>query len=266
MSINRRKIMSESVLYSVQNGVAYIDLNEPDSLNALSNSIKEGLMDRFKLAEDDPSVRIILLSGNGRAFCAGGDIKNMGNRTTLQSVEKMTNTSRIALQMEQLHKPIISFVHGYAVGAGFSLALASDMIFAEVGTKFGMSFSKVGLIPDCGALYYLPRIVGPWKAKELIFSGEVFSAQEAEKLGLLNRLFPKGRGYDESIKFAEKLAKGPVQTMRFVKSIMTKSQSHSLSETLEYEIYAQSILQQSEDHHEGITAFKEKRDPVFRGE
>lgn len=256
---------NNSIIYSVKNGVGLIKLNEPTSRNALSNEVKQGLLDSFDLAEKDPNVKVVILAGEGKGFCSGGDIKGMGDRTVLESIEKMTFTSQIVLRMDSFRKPIISSVHGYAVGAGMSLALASDIIFAEEGTKFGLSFSKVGLIPDCGTLYYLPRIVGPWKAKELIFTGEIFTSEKAEELGMLNKVFPKDRVLIESIQFAEAMAKGPVQTMSFVKSIMSKSFNSSLAATVEYENYAQSILQQSDDHLEGISAFKEKRDPVFKG-
>ncbi|WP_019416249.1 enoyl-CoA hydratase/isomerase family protein [Paenisporosarcina sp. TG20] len=258
-------MQTNSVIYSVKNGVGFIKLNQPESRNALSTEIKEGLLHSLDLAEEDSDVKIVIISGEGNTFCAGGDIKGMGKRTTLESVEKINLTSRIPVRMEAFRKPIIAAVTGYAVGAGFSLALASDIIFAEVDTKFGLSFSKVGLIPDCGALYYLPRLVGPWKAKELIFSGEVISSEEAKNLGIVNRIFPKGRVFSESVLFAENLAQGPAQTMQFVKSIITKTANHSLAGTVEYENYAQSILQQTEDHAEGIKAFKEKRMPVFQG-
>lgn len=258
-------LQNKSVIYSVENGVGFITLNEPSSRNALSDGIKQGLLDSLDLAEEDSNVKVVILTGEGKGFCSGGDIKGMGDRTTLESVDKITITSRVALRMESFRKPIIAAVHGYAVGAGMSLALASDIVFAEEGAKFGLSFSKVGLIPDCGLLYYLPRLVGPWKAKELIFSGEILSSEEAEKLGLVNRLYPKGELLKESIIFAEGLAKGPAQTMPFVKSIMSKTLNSTLTATVEYENYAQSILQQTEDHAEGIAAFKEKRNPNFKG-
>jgi len=258
-------MQNHSVIYSVENGVGFIRLNQPESRNALSTEIKQGLLTSLDLAEEDSNVKIVILSGEGSTFCAGGDIKGMGDRTALESVEKINLTSRIATRMEAFRKPIIAAVTGYAVGAGFSLALASDIIFAEEDTKFGLSFSKVGLIPDCGALYYLPRMVGPWKAKELIFSGEMLSSEEALNLGIVNRLYPKGKVFEESVLFAESLAKGPAQTMQFVKSIISKTANLSLTGTVEFENYAQSLLQQTDDHAEGIQAFKEKRVPVFVG-
>lgn len=258
-------MQNESVLYSVENGVGYIKLNEPASRNALSDKIKQGLLASLDLAEEDPNVKVLILTGEGKGFCSGGDIKGMGDRTVLESVEKLRITSGVALRLEAFKKPVIAAVHGYAVGAGMSLALACDMVFADEGAKFGLSFSKVGLIPDCGALYYLPRLVGPWKAKEMIFTGEIFTAEKAEELGVINRIYPKGEVFNESVRFAEELAQGPVQTMSFVKSIISKTSNSSLAATVEYENYAQSILQQTEDHEEGIAAFKEKRNPVFKG-
>lgn len=258
-------MMTESVVYSVRNGVGYIKLNEPNSRNALSTAIKNGILNSLDRAEEDSDVRIVILLGEGSTFCAGGDIKGMGKRTTLESVEKINLTSKIAVRMESFRKPIIAAVSGYAVGAGFSLALASDIIFAEERSKFGLSFSKVGLIPDCGALYHLPRLVGPWKAKELIFSGEMLSSNNAEKLGIVNRIFADGEVIGGAVEFAEKMAQGPAHTMQFVKSIISKTANQSLSGTVEYENYAQSILQQTYDHAEGVNAFIEKRQAVFEG-
>lgn len=256
---------TDSVIYTVKDGVGYIKLNEPNSRNALSTAIKKGFLESLDKAEEDSSVKIAILFGEGSTFCAGGDIKGMGKRTTLESVEKINLTSKIAVRMESFRKPIIAAVSGYAVGAGFSLALASDIIYAEEKSKFGLSFSKVGLIPDCGALYYLPRMVGPWKAKELIFSGELLSSKDAEKLGIVNRIFPDGEVFAGAVEFAEKMAEGPAHTMQFVKSIIAKTANQSLSGTVEYENYAQSILQQTYDHAEGVNAFIEKRDAVFEG-
>ncbi|MBI0579228.1 enoyl-CoA hydratase/isomerase family protein [Neobacillus cucumis] len=256
---------SHSVRYECQDGIAIITLNEPDSLNALSNQIKKDLLKWVEMAETDPEVKIIILTGTGKAFSAGGDVRGMGKRTTLESVEKITNTTKIILRIAELQKPVIAAVNGYAMGAGFSLALAADIVIAQVNSKFGLSFSKVGLIPDCGLLHFLPKIVGPWKAKEWIFSGAVLSAEEAKQYGIVNRLVEEGEALNEATVLAKELASRPLQTMVFVKSIMEKVQNQDLRATIQYENYAQAVLQQTEDHLEGVTAFKEKRKPNFIG-
>jgi 2-(1,2-epoxy-1,2-dihydrophenyl)acetyl-CoA isomerase len=256
---------SQSVKYECQQGVAIITLNEPESLNSLSDQLKNDLMMWIDKAEKDPEVKIVIITGEGRAFSAGGDVRGMGERTTLESVEKINNTTKIILRVAELQKPVIAAVNGYAMGAGFSLALAADIVIAQKNAKFGLSFSKVGLIPDCGLLHFLPKIVGSWKAKEWIFSGSVLSAKEAVQYGIVNRLVEEGAALNEAVRFAKELADGPVQTMVFVKSIMEKSQNQDLRATIQYENYAQALLQQTEDHLEGVHAFKEKRKPHFIG-
>jgi 2-(1,2-epoxy-1,2-dihydrophenyl)acetyl-CoA isomerase len=256
---------TRSVKYECNDGVAIITLNEPESLNALSQNIKNQLMEWVDRVEANPEVKIVVITGTGKAFSAGGDVRGMGKRTTLESVEKITNTTKIIMRIAELQKPVIAAVNGYAMGAGFSLALAADIIIAQKNSKFGLSFSKVGLIPDCGLLHFLPKIVGPWKAKEWIFSGTVLSAEDAVQYGIVNRMVEEGEALNEALSFAAELASGPVQTMVFVKSIMEKSQNQDLKATIQYENYAQAILQQTEDHSEAVQAFKEKRKPTFIG-
>ncbi|WP_066256132.1 enoyl-CoA hydratase/isomerase family protein [Neobacillus drentensis] len=254
-----------SVKYELNEGIAIITLNEPDSLNALSADVKSNLLKCVNQVESDPEVKIVIITGEGKAFSAGGDVKGMGKRTTLESVEKINHTTKLILRIAELQKPVIAAVNGYAMGAGFSLALAADIVIAQTNSKFGLSFSKVGLIPDCGLLHFLPKIVGPWKAKEWIFSGAVLSAEEAQKYGIVNRLVEEGEALNEAVSFAKELARGPVQTMVFVKSIMEKFQNNDLKATIQYENFAQAILQQTEDHLEAVLAFKEKRKPNFTG-
>lgn len=254
-----------SVKYEFSVGVAIITLNEPESLNAFSQNIKTDLVTAMEAAESDPEVKVIVLTGEGKAFSAGGDVRGMGKRTTLESVEKISNTTKIIMRIAEIEKPVIAAVNGYAMGAGFSLALACDIIFAQTNSKFGLSFSKVGLIPDCGLLYFLPKIVGSWKAKELIFTGAVLSAEEAGQLGIVNRLVGEGEALNEGVSFAKELAKGPIHTMIFTKSVMEKSQNLDLRSTIQFENFAQVILQQTEDHLEAVTAFREKRPPHFIG-
>lgn len=256
---------NQSVKYELSDGIAIITLNEPDSLNALSMNIKSDLSYFMDQAETDPEVKIIVLTGEGKAFSTGGDVKGMGKRTTLESVEKIDNTTKLILRIAELGKPVIAAVNGYAMGAGFSLALACDIVIAQSNAKFGLSFSKVGLIPDCGLLHFLPKIVGTWKAKEWIFSGAVLPVEEALHYGIVNRLVDEGEALKEAVSFAKELSELPVQTMVFAKSIMNKSQNQDLRSTIQYENYAQAVLQQTEDHFEGVTAFKQKRKPVFTG-
>lgn len=253
------------VLTEREGDVAVIALNAPESLNALSSAMKEHLKAALDQAELDRGVKAIVIAGNGKAFCAGGDLKSFGSRTVLDSVKGISASSAIVLQMSRMEKPIVSAVQGYAMGAGFSLALAADMIVADKSAVFGLSFSKVGLIPDCGCLYWLPRMVGPWKAKELVFNGATLTAEEAKAYGIVNRLASEGEARETAIAMAQQLANGPATAIAFAKTIMAKTEAMTLEETIQYETYAQSILQQTFDHKEGLLAFREKRPPAFKG-
>lgn len=255
--------MSNKVDLSIKNKVAVIKPNDPSKLNALSVDVKRDLNLFLKELENRDDVEVIVLTGSGKAFCAGGDVKGMGERTTIESLEKISNTTNISLIIQSIKKPVIAAVNGYAFGAGFGLALSCDIVFANPSTKFGLTFNKVGLIPDFGTLYFLPRIVGPWKAKELIFSGAIIDVNEAKELNIVNQVSEDVLDY--AIEFAEELADGPVQTLKFVKTILNQTTNSDLKGTITYENQAQVILQQTKDHLEGIQAFKEKREPKFVG-
>ncbi len=257
--------MSDSVIYEVRDKVCTITLNEPENMNALSASLKEQLKKALDEAEADPGVNVIVLTGNGKAFCAGGDLKAMENRTLVDSVETINETTKIIQKITDSKKPIIAAVNGYAMGAGFSLALACDIVMADKKAKFGLSFAKVGLIPDLGLLYFLPKILGVWKAKELIYSAKILSSDEALELKLINRIANENELLDEAMQLADEIALGPSKAIWFVKSIFNKVHNKDLSLTMQLENFAQSILQQTEDHKEGINAFKEKRTPEFTG-
>ena len=255
----------QSVLLELVDKVALVTLNEPNSLNALSNGIKEGLSEIITEIEQNDRIQVVVLTGAGRAFCAGGDIKGMGERTSLQSFDRISFTTQIVKKIYSISKPVIAAVNGHAMGAGFSLALSTDIIFAQPNAKFGLSFTKIGLLPDCGMLYFLPKIVGPWKAKELIFSGSVIDANEAFRLGIINQLVEDAEIVDFAVSYAKSLSEAAIQSMKFTKLVLRESQNLSLDGTIQYENLAQTILQQTEDYKEGVQSFKEKRKPVFKG-
>ena len=255
--------VSNKVDLSIKNKVAVIKLNDPSKLNALSVDVKRDLNLFLKELENRDDVEVIVLTGSGKAFCAGGDVKGMGERTTIESLEKISNTTNISLIIQSIKKPVIAAVNGYAFGAGFGLALSCDIVFPNPSIHLGLILNKVGLIPDFGTLYFLPRIVGPWKAKELIFSGAIIDVNEAKELNIVNQVSEDVLDY--AIEFAEELADGPVQTLKFVKTILNQTTNSDLKGTITYENQAQVILQQTKDHLEGIQAFKEKREPKFVG-
>jgi 2-(1,2-epoxy-1,2-dihydrophenyl)acetyl-CoA isomerase len=253
------------VNYEVTQNIAVITLNSAETLNALDSQLINELDHALDQVENDSEVKIIVLTGKGKAFCAGGNVKSMGDRTTLKTIEIMSQATKVITRITEMKKIFISAVNGYAMGAGFSLALACDIILAQKNAKFGLSFINLGLVPDCGLLHFLPKIVGPWKAKELIFSGAVVTAADAYEYGIVNRLVEEDQALSEGLKYAKKLAAGPLQAMTLVKTIIENSQYLDLNGTLQYENFAQAVLQQTTDYKEGLLAFKEKRTPNFIG-
>ncbi|QHS22429.1 enoyl-CoA hydratase [Virgibacillus sp. MSP4-1] len=252
------------LLVSKNNGVMHLTLNRPDSLNAFSPDMMSGLKKSIEEAKSDDSIRVVTLSGAGRAFSAGGDVKTMGSADSLATYHHIGNLNELILAMRDLNKPIIAAVHGYAAGAGFNLALACDMVLAAEGSKFVLSFSRVGLSSDGGGLYFLPRLIGPYLAKELLFTAEPITAEKAHSLGIVNHTYPLAEFKDQVEKFADKIANGPSEAYQFMKKITNQSFNSTLDEILELERISQATIVTTESHKEGVQAFTEKREPNFK--
>lgn len=244
-------------------GVMQLTLNRPESLNAFSPEMMTGLKEALTEAKENDAIRVVLLTGAGRAFSAGGDVKTMGTSAPIDAYEHIGILNELILQMRDLEKPIVAAVHGFAAGAGFNLALACDLIVAAEGSKFAMSFSQVGLISDGGGSYFLPRLIGPHRAKELFFSAEPISAEKAQQLGILNHIYPADSFEEEVKNYVLKVASGPITTYGFIKKVTNQAFTSSLDEILEQERIIQSTLVTTADHKEGIAAFVEKRKPHF---
>lgn len=258
--------MSTEHLLIHQNGpVLSLTLNRPDSLNAFSPDMILGLTNAFKKAADDDEIRVVVLSGAGRAFTAGGDVKTMGQTNPKGVYDHIGKLNELIVTMKNLPKPIIASVHGFAAGAGFNLALAADLILAAEDTKFILSFAQVGLISDGGGLYFLPRLIGPNRAKELFFSAEPLVAEKALEYGIVNNVFPLESLKDETIRYANKLAKGPGVAYGMVKKLVDLAPNSTLEEMLEQERITQAMMVTTTDHQEGVQAFVEKRKPAFSG-
>ena len=257
------QVKDSHVLADINKGVMHLSLNRPESLNAFSPDMITGLKDAFKKAKDDEGIRVVTISGSGRSFSAGGDVKTMGKREPLDVYEHIGELNELILLMRDLEKPIIAAVHGYAAGAGFNLALACDIIVAAEKSKFVLSFSKVGLISDGGGHYFLPRLIGPYRAKELLFSAEPITVEEAHSLGIVNHIYSLDEFEDKVREFADKLAAGPSTAYGFIKKIVDQSFESSLDEILEQERITQATVVSTDDHQEGVQAFKEKREPNF---
>jgi len=258
----------KNILYKNAGGVTRIVLNRPESFNALDPRTFGELLDAVEMAGDDRDTRVVVLTGAGKAFCAGGDMKRMQEGTGLEPSDQrdeIRQNHRIVKKIHEMEKPVIASVNGVAVGAGCDLVLACDLRIASEKARFGEVFANVGLVPDAGGTYFLPRLIGPAKACELIFTGRIIDAREAERIGLVNRVVPHEDLEKETDALAGQLADGPPLAIGMAKTGIWRGLQMDLSSELEYEAYAQSILMKTQDYEEGVRAFSEKRKPCFQG-
>jgi 2-(1,2-epoxy-1,2-dihydrophenyl)acetyl-CoA isomerase len=245
-------------------GVAKIILNLPEIRNALSLEIRLGLVDIFKELGEKEDVKVIIVTGAGKAFCSGGDIRTMEGETAVSGRLRLKKGQGLIRTMLGLEKPIIGAINGVAAGAGVSIALACDFLVASEEARFAVSFSKIGLVPDLGLYYLLPLRIGVPRAKELMFFGDVIDAHRAESLGMVNRVVPAEKLDEEVRALAQRLVQGPSQSYAMIKSALNHWPAH-LDSFLEIEATQQAVAFSSQDFEEGRKAFLEKRKPVFRG-
>ena len=249
----------ETILFEKRESVVKITLNRPEAMNALNDKMREELIAAIKEIGNDDQYRVLVMTGKGKAFCAGGDVKGM------ETQERPINPSQIILRLANLEKPVISAVNGVAAGGGCNLALAGDIIVASDQARFIQSFVRIGLVPDWGGMYFLPRLVGMAKAKELMFTGETIDAREAERIGLVSKVISMEEFETTVDGLAKKLAAGPPKSLSLIKKILNWGQQSDLKAVMEMEYLAQGICRETEDHREGLKAFKEKREPDFIG-
>lgn len=261
------------LLYEVQDGVAYLTMNRPEVRNALSLDMREKLLNTFQSLEADRSVRCVVLRGSGEHFMAGGDVKSFMEFTPLTPCERRQvfinrihrNLNGIMYAMRRLSKPIIASIRGAAAGAGVSVALSCDLVVASEDAFFTLAYSRIASSPDGGATYHLPRLVGTKKAMEIALLGDRFTAEEAQKLGIVNRVVSTEDLESETRKLAERLASGPTIAYGNIKKLIIQSSENSLDQQLqaEAETFGETVM--SEDWVEGVSAFNEKRPPRFTG-
>src|SRR5687768_4843889 len=260
----------ECLLYETKDHVATLTLNRPERLNALGGTLREDLTGGLTRAIDDPQVRAIVITGAGKGFCAGGDVKAMQDaneagrgRPLMERVAP--SRDRTVLLMRDSPKPLIAAVNGAAAGAGMNLALACDIRIASTAARFSQAFVRRGLHPDWGGTYFLPRAVGMARAAELIFTGDVIDAAEALRIGLVSRVVSPEELMPAAQELARKIAAGPPVAIRLAKRAIYKNAESDLRSALEFETFAQNACFDTEDAREGIRAFVDKRAPVFRG-
>ena len=248
-------------------GIATITLNRPQALNALDLVMRRELASVLDEVEADEAARVMILTGAGGNFCAGGDVKTMRARrhTAAEGRARVESLNRMVLRLVDFPKPTIAMVDGYAVGAGSNLALCCDLIVASDRARFGELFWKIGLVPDGGGTWLLSRVVGLARAKELIFTADVIDATEASRIGLVNRVVPATELMATTRALAEKIAAGPPAVLKMAKHMVNRAATSDLAAALDLEAFSQGIAISSEDHQEGLAAFFEKRPAKFTG-
>ena len=270
MSTTPQTVQERSVvLEKHDDGVATLTLNRPDKLNALNTELAVALNEALGRLATDKNIHAVILTGAVRAFCAGGDLAEIWKGRLENNVADLEPLLRAGMQavlkIRTMRQPVIAAINGAAAGAGMNIALAADVRFASDAAVFGQNFAKVGLFPDYGGTFFLPQLVGPAKAAEMFYTGDMIDAKTALQLGLVNRLVPVDQLTSEAKAFAKNIAHGPRLASRAAKQVLFGNQRAELSKALEYEVEEQMKCFASEDCAEGLRAFFEKRKPNFQG-
>lgn len=256
----------ETVVYAKSDGIGTITLNRPERLNAVTPQLCADLKQTLDGIETDDEVRCVILTGAGRAFSAGGDMQTIKEFQTMDppaSRRRLQWSTRLIQQLYMLEKVTIARVNGDAIGGGASLVLACDFVVAAKNARFGFVFSNIGIIPDLGCMYFLPRIVGLRMAKKLVFEGNLFSAEDAFNMGIVSEVAAPENLDDTVKKLAEKMSSRPGNSLGMMKHIMQKGMEMDLASLIDREVEAQSLFWKTHDHKEGLQAFIEKRAPNF---
>ncbi len=260
----------ETIQYEKSNGIGVITLNRPDVLNAVNERMGKELLDALRNADRDDEVRCLILTGRGRGFCAGEDIQDLRGQYERGENPKLGERllhkyNPIIRRIRQMQKPVIAAVNGVAAGAGAGIAYSCDIRIASDNAKFIQAFIRVGLAPDSGTSFFLPRLVGFAKALELALTGDELTSKDAERFGLVSKVVPLEQLMTSARELAIKLAQGPTRAIGLTKRALNKSISSDLETVLEYESYLQEMAGATSDHIEAIRAFFEKRKPIFKG-
>jgi enoyl-CoA hydratase/carnithine racemase len=256
------------LLYEVKDKIATLTLNRPDKLNAFTRPMIDAWAASLAEAQADPNVHVVVVTGAGRAFCAGGDVGRMGEGepTPLDHKNMLwENIHRVPRTLEQMDKPVIAMVNGLAVGAGMGMCVMCDVRVAAESARFSTGYVRVGLVPGDGDTYFLPRLVGAAKALELLWTADFIEAPEAHRLGIVQRVVPDADLRDVTHALARQIADGPQIPIRMIKRLVYQSLRLDLRTHLDLVSSHMSIVRQTADHREGVAAFKDKRPPKFQG-
>jgi len=250
---------------SLENGVQWLRLNRPESMNAVNAELRAALAAAVRDAERSPEVRVVVVTGSGRAFCSGADVREFASREG--AVEAISGEyERILTGLRTMPKPVIAALNGVAAGIGASIAMACDLRYATPEAALVEAFVKIGLTPDGGATWFLPRFIGTAKAFEIMYTGDPLPAADAERFGLYNRVVPAD-SLEETVRdLAQALARGPAMALAAAKRSVNFSANSTFEEALDFEFMLQGVQMQGQDFKEGVTAFLEKRKPEFKGE
>jgi 2-(1,2-epoxy-1,2-dihydrophenyl)acetyl-CoA isomerase len=256
-----------SILFEVELGVARIRLNRPEVFNSFDREMAMLLQEKLDFCDQNPDIRAVSITGEGKAFCAGQDLKEVvdPNGPELSSIVR-EHYNPIILKIRKLSKPVVAVVNGVAAGAGANIALAADIVIASNNASFIQAFSKIGLIPDSGGTFFLPRHVGFQKASALIMLGDKISAVEAEQIGMIYKVVEEENLFTEAMTICNRLATMPTKAFAFTKQALNQSMYNSLEQQLELEEKLQTMAGSTKDYNEGVAAFLEKRKPNFTGE
>jgi 2-(1,2-epoxy-1,2-dihydrophenyl)acetyl-CoA isomerase len=256
-----------SIEFQIENGVARITLNRPEAFNSFNREMAVLLQKTLDECNASDEIRAIMLIGNGKAFCAGQDLKEVTSPELNPGFRKILEEhyNPIIERIRNIEKPVIAAVNGVAAGAGANIALACDIVVASEAASFIQAFSKIGLVPDSAGTFFLPRLIGFQKASALMMLGDKVSAQEAEQLGMVYKVVEIETFEEEAVKLASKLAKMPTKALGLTKRLLNQSLTNTLQEQLAIESKLQIESAESEDYTEGVNAFIEKRKPVFKG-
>ena len=264
----------KDIILEKENGVVRLTLNRPDKLNATTPNMRSELLEGLNEVSRDDSVRVVIITGAGRGFCSGADIRVfMAPRLKKEANKTQPSTRRSlltpvggwALSLARFEKPIIAAINGVAVGAGLGITLSCDVRIASEKAQFGAAWVKRGLVPDLGTTYLLPKIVGVDRAVRLMYTGEIIDAAEAERIGLVSEVVPHDSLMEAANELGRRIATGPPIAQELIKRAVFRQISRDMIQQIDFETYAQGICHGSEDHKEGIAAFLEKREAKFKG-